>query len=65
MADVTITLDNETARWAQDHAERLNVSVSRLVGDILRRLMETGKVASSASDDYDAVGREGCLHQGR
>jgi len=36
MKNVTITLDEETARWAQMEAARRGISVSRLVGEILR-----------------------------
>ena len=42
MKNVTITLDEETAQWARVQAARQGVSVSRLVGQILReqRLQE-------------------------
>jgi hypothetical protein len=35
MKNVTITLDEETARWARIEAARRGTSVSRLVGEIL------------------------------
>lgn len=34
--NVTITLDEETARWARIEAARRDTSVSRLVGELLR-----------------------------
>lgn len=37
--NVTITLDEETARWARLEAARLDTSVSRLVGDVLAHHM--------------------------
>ena len=37
--NVTITLDEETARWARIEAARLDTSVSRLVGQVLRERM--------------------------
>jgi hypothetical protein len=37
--NVTITLDEETARWARMEAARRETSVSRLVGEILRERM--------------------------
>lgn len=37
--NVTITLDEETARWARIEAARRDTSVSRLVGDLLREHM--------------------------
>ncbi len=40
MKNVTITLDEETAAWARVYAAERNVSVSRLVGDMLRERMQ-------------------------
>lgn len=37
--NVTITLDEETARWARIEAARRDTSVSRLVGALLREHM--------------------------
>lgn len=39
MKNVTITLDEETARWARIEAARADTSVSRLVGQLLHRRM--------------------------
>lgn len=39
MKNVTITLDEEVARWARIMAAEQNTSVSRLVGELLRRKM--------------------------
>jgi len=39
MKNVTITLDEETATWARVYAATHNMSVSRLVGEMLRRRM--------------------------
>jgi len=46
--NVTITLDDETARWARAWAARHNTSVSRLLGEILAERMqqETGYEAA-------------------
>jgi hypothetical protein len=38
--NVTITLDEETARWARLEAAKRDTSVSRLVGELLREHME-------------------------
>lgn len=46
MRNVTITLDDETARWARLEAARRDTSVSRLIADLLRGYMDAG-------DDYD------------
>jgi len=42
--DVTVTLDEETVRWARVWAARRNSSVSRLLGEVLTERMrqETG-----------------------
>ena len=39
MKNLTITLDEETAAWARVHAARHNMSVSRMVGEMLQRSM--------------------------
>ena len=44
MRNVTITLEEETARWARVEAAKLGTSVSRLVGEMLRDHM--GKEAA-------------------
>ncbi|WP_376692060.1 hypothetical protein [Wenzhouxiangella sp. EGI_FJ10409] len=40
MKNVTITLDEETARWARIEAARRGTSVSKLVGEMLRERRE-------------------------
>lgn len=39
MKNVTITLDEETAAWARVYAAQNDMSVSRMIGDMLRRRM--------------------------
>lgn len=39
MKNVTITLDEKTADWVRVHAAEQGMSVSRLVGEILRARM--------------------------
>jgi len=39
LRNVTVTLDEETARWARLEAARQDTSVSRLLGGILRERM--------------------------
>ena len=41
MRNVTITLDEETARWARIEAARRDTSVSRLVGELLTAYMKS------------------------
>ena len=39
MKNVTITLDEQTAAWARVYAAQHNMSVSRLVGEMLHQRM--------------------------
>lgn len=39
MKNVTVSLEPELARWARVRAAELDVSVSRFLGDLLRREM--------------------------
>ena len=41
MKNVTITLDEEVARWARIRAAEQNTSVSRLVGEMLKEKMQS------------------------
>lgn len=48
LRNVTVTLDEETARWARIEAARRDTSVSRMLGDLLRREMQ-GEAAYEAA----------------
>lgn len=51
MKNLTITVDPEVARWARVHAARHDTSVSRMVGELLRRYMlEEGGVEPALRD---------------
>lgn len=39
MRNVTVSLDDETARWARIEAARRDTSLSRFLGDLLRERM--------------------------
>jgi plasmid stability protein len=52
MKNVTITLDEEVARWARIRAAENNTSVSRLVGEMLREKMLAEKSYPIAMDHY-------------
>ncbi len=69
MKNITITLDEDTAQWARVQAAQHGVSVSRLLGEILReqRLQESaynaamkrfldreGKQLTSSGEPYPA-----------
>jgi hypothetical protein len=43
MKNVTITLEEEVARWARIRAAELDTSVSRLVGEMLKEQMVAEK----------------------
>jgi Ser/Thr protein kinase RdoA (MazF antagonist) len=52
MKNVTITLDEEVARWARIRAAELNTSVSRLLGQLLERLMLEEENYHAAMQQY-------------
>jgi plasmid stability protein len=52
MKNMTITLDEEVARWARIRAAEKDTSVSRLVGEMLREKMRNEAVYQSAMQQY-------------
>ena len=52
MRNVTITLDEEVARWARVRAAERNTSVSRLVGEMLRETMHREEEYGLAMQRY-------------
>ena len=50
--NVTITVDDETARWARVEAARRDTSVSQLVGDLLHEHMERELAYEAALQAY-------------
>ena len=50
--NVTLTLDEDTARWARVEAARLDVSVSRFLGDMLEGRMKESRGYSAARRRY-------------
>jgi hypothetical protein len=50
--NVTIVLDDETARWARIEAARRDTSVSRFVGDLLRERMDEGAAYKTAAERF-------------
>ncbi len=52
MRNVTITLDEEVARWARIRAAQHNTSVSRLVGEMLREQMQGDHAYEAAMAAY-------------
>ncbi len=52
MKNVTITLDEEVARWARIKAAEQDTSVSRLVGEMLREKMASEHSYQSSMKRY-------------
>jgi len=52
MKNVTITLDEDVARWARIRAAELDTSVSRLVGEMLREKMLDSEKYDQAQREY-------------
>ena len=50
LRNVTVTLEEDVARWARIEAARQDTSVSRLLGELLKERM-------SAADDYQRAMR--------
>ncbi|WP_419925181.1 CopG family transcriptional regulator [Candidatus Poriferisocius sp.] len=52
MRNVTVSLDDETARWARIEAARRDTSLSRYVGDLLREQMTEPEAYERAQQSY-------------
>ena len=52
MRNITITVDEETARWARIEAARRDTSVSRLVGEMLAEYMRAERSYDEAMRGY-------------
>jgi hypothetical protein len=55
MKNVTISMDEEVARWARVAAAERNTSVSRMVGELLRERMEAEGQYALARAQFDAI----------
>lgn len=56
MKNVTITLDEKTAAWARVYAAQRDMSVSRMIGEILRRQMQEDREYDEAMRRFLAKG---------
>ena len=70
MRNVTITLDEDVARWARVRAAELDTSVSRLLGEYLRQMMEHDAAYAQAEAAYlaapaRALSRRGAAYPSR
>ena len=52
LRNLTITVEDEVARWARLRAAHENKSVSRLVGEMLRAHMQEDEGYLTAMNDY-------------
>ena len=52
MKNITITLDEATAAWVRVHAAEHNVSVSRMVGEMLQKQMVEGQKYAEAMQRF-------------
>jgi hypothetical protein len=52
MKNVTVTLDEETARWARIEAAHQEMSVSRLIRELLREHMRAQETYETAQRRY-------------
>jgi hypothetical protein len=48
MKNITITLDEQTAKWAREQAATQGLSLSRYVGEVLRKEMPRSQSYESA-----------------
>lgn len=55
MRNLTITVDEEVARWARVWAAKNDTSVSKLVGMLLRRRMLEERAYAAAMEEYLAT----------
>ena len=63
LRNVTVTLEEDVARWARVEAARLDTSVSRLLGELLKERM--GKLArkTPAADAAERLATFGKRHR--
>jgi plasmid stability protein len=65
MKNVTVTLDEDVARWARIWAARHDTSVSRLLGQLLHERMLQEEGYEAAMLQYLAVAPQGLKTTGR
>lgn len=55
LRNLTITVEEEVARWARVWAARRNTSVSRLVGEMLKERMQQEEGYEAAMRDFFSI----------
>jgi hypothetical protein len=56
MKNITVTLDDETARWAKVYAAQRNKSLSRFLGELLHTTMRESHAYEEAMRRYLSKG---------
>lgn len=65
LRNVTITLEEDVARWARIRAAKDNTSVSRLLGEVLKELMKREDTYATAMKEYLAGASASLKKSGR
>jgi hypothetical protein len=55
MKNVTVTMTEDVARWARVEAARRGISLSRMLGEILRERMELEEAYRQRQAEFNAV----------
>jgi hypothetical protein len=64
MRNVTISMDEELARWARVEAARRDTSVSQMLAGLLRSLMLESQAYEAAEEQYLGRDAQGWQHGG-
>ena len=63
LRNVTVTLEEDVARWARIEAAKRDTSVSRLLGELLKERMEKLSAQRSVSDAAERLANFGERHK--
>jgi hypothetical protein len=63
LRNVTVTLEEDVARWARIEAAKRDTSVSRLLGELLKERMEKLSAQRSAADAVERLASFGQRHK--
>jgi hypothetical protein len=63
LRNVTVTLEEDVARWARIEAARRDTSVSRLLGELLKEKMGASEAKDSVADAAERLANFGKRHR--
>lgn len=63
LRNVTVTLEEDVARWARIEAARRDTSVSRLLGELLKEKMGVTEAKDSVADAAERLANFGKRHR--